>query len=334
MVHGLELFLGVHDPALRSVDGDFWAVRSQKLPRSLFEEAYALIVREADCEHPNALAAGDYWGGCLGLSPEWLVFYRFYNGGRDLVGRPERALLLVAVASRSAARNYDCAAVLDQPPFSEWALRQPLVASPLHPAEGDPLTVTLPAAPSSTLFSSQSQSDVLSGETISLSDLWAIAREFPETERFLVEFRRQQGESQGRLVPLSTSGISTRWQVPTNSSVSPPALAFQKHLRPTLAETICPRRNRPILFGGFLFGLSLGFVGGWALRSALSPLIEDIPPRSCVREGGQAGQNRGFIEQPSEATIFPTTGPRNRFPAASPAEDAHDHNSARPPIQD
>ncbi len=63
-------------------------------------------------------------------------------------------------------------------------------------------------------------------------------------------------------------------------------------------------------------------------------LQRDIPPISCVREGGQAGQNRGFIEQPSEAMIFPTTGPRNRFPDASPAEDTHDHNSARPPIQE
>jgi hypothetical protein len=95
------------------------------------------------------MKAADILAGCIGLSKNRLVFYRFYDGGRDHRGRPERAVLLIAVAERVdrlAEKDLD---VLATGPFANFASRQPL---PLSVGVNSARPLDTPSDPCQTAF--------------------------------------------------------------------------------------------------------------------------------------------------------------------------------------
>lgn len=86
------------------------------------------------CEKPHSLTSDDLHGGCVALDSRWCVFYRHYNGGHDLRGRPERGILLVGFANRAEVVQQDCSELLDSGLFAEWSAKQPLSACPAPPS--------------------------------------------------------------------------------------------------------------------------------------------------------------------------------------------------------
>lgn len=202
----MRLSFAAYDPALRSPNGNYWAWRSSEITVAIADEARALIARHHHCDAPNSLGPDDLHGGCLGLSSMWLVFYRYFNGGRDLTGRPERSILLLAFADRTVATQSDCSMLLDMPPFSEWAKRQPLSGCPEMPTTSNVLVPPMPLASQSLLpedWSTQfGQLQKLSARH-NPAELWQAACQLFNDARFLLRNQRTSGESQSNLSVLA-----------------------------------------------------------------------------------------------------------------------------------
>jgi hypothetical protein len=207
----MRLVFDAYDPALRSPNGNYWAWCSTEIAVATADEARALIARHHHCDAPNSLGPDDLHGGCLGLSPTWLVFYRYYNGGRDLVGRPERSILLLAFADRSSAIQNDCSALLDAPPFSDWAQQQPLSGCPEMPAVGDVFASPMPLAQqplsSADWVARWSRLANLSTQHTP-SELWQAACQLPIESRFLLRNQQVSGKNQSSLSVLADQPVS------------------------------------------------------------------------------------------------------------------------------
>jgi hypothetical protein len=207
----MRLALAAYDPALRSPNGNYWAWCSAEITVSVADEARALIARHHHCDAPNSLGPDDLHGGCLGLSPMWLVFYRYFNGGRDLLGRPERSILLLAFADRSSASQNDCSALLDAPPFSEWAKQQPLSGCPEMPIVGDVFAPPIPLVQQSLSSADWSArwSHLANLSTLHTpAELWQAACQLPNDVWFLLRFQRTSEQSQGSLSALADLPVS------------------------------------------------------------------------------------------------------------------------------
>ena len=219
----MRLAFAAYDPALRSPNGNYWAWRSSEITVAIADEARALIARHHHCDAPNSLGPDDLHGGSLGLLPMWLVFYRFFNGGRDLTGRPERSILLLAFADRTVATQLDCSMLLDMPPFSEWAKQQPLSGCPEMPATGNVLVPPMPLASQlllpedwSTRFGHLEKRSARNTP----AEMWQATCQLSNDARFLLRNQRTSGECQGSLSVLSVPPVpqssATRALVTTN----------------------------------------------------------------------------------------------------------------------
>ena len=194
MVESPELFFAAYDPAIRSIDGRYWVWSSPRISTGLLDDAHKSVTRNDLCETPNSLDAEDLWGGCVGLSQQWCVFYRYYNGGRDLVGRPERAVILFAFVNRKDALLCDGIQLLDEGPFSEWALLQPLPGCPSSPGIDGRITFTphtLMLPPATVPLLKPAGGSPVKGNTV--SDGWEALRSIPINARFLLKVRRNHG---------------------------------------------------------------------------------------------------------------------------------------------
>jgi hypothetical protein len=111
-------YLAAYDPALSTPTGDYWLWRSPRLPRDMLESYHTAIETGHVLENPNALASADLHGGALARDDQWCCFYRIYNGGRDLRGRPGRFVLVCFFVERADASRHDCSRLLDSSPFA------------------------------------------------------------------------------------------------------------------------------------------------------------------------------------------------------------------------
>lgn len=270
MVESPELFFAAYDPAIRSIDGRYWVWSSPTISPELLDEAGTLVSRNDLCESPNSLDLQDLWGGCVGLSPQWCVFYRYYNGGRDLVGRPERAVILFAFVDRETARRFDCAQLLDEGPFSEWASLQPVSGCPSAPGiEG---SVTIPLRRLMQLPENTPRSNPVSCSPIkykNVVDAWDALRSIPVNRRVLLKLRRRQGvwqesefvwlESSADAVGSHFRGVSKR---PKNRIIDQPP----GHNKVWSIDVPQPRLGLTRLFNGqfaIVCLLSVVLVVGW-----------------------------------------------------------------------
>lgn len=194
MADNPELLFAAYDPAIRSVDGRYWAWSSPMISTGLLDDAHTSVTRYDLCETPNSLDAEDLWGGCVGLSQQWCVFYRYYNGGRDLVGRPERAVMLFAFVNRKDALRYDGLQLLDEGPFSEWALLQPLPGCPPPPGIDCRITFmphTLMHPSANAPLSKPVGGSLVKCNTV--DDAWEALRSIQIDSRVLLKIRRNHG---------------------------------------------------------------------------------------------------------------------------------------------
>lgn len=76
---------------------------TQKMRDAIASKAGAFQMRP---KHPNQLAESDIVGGIINYQDQWCVVYRFFNGGNDPQGRPDRCVLATAwVRTEDAQRQ-------------------------------------------------------------------------------------------------------------------------------------------------------------------------------------------------------------------------------------
>lgn len=130
--------LAAYDPSLSTPTGDFWAWRSQRVPRATLEQYHAAIEAGHSLEQPNALKPGDLHGGAFANGDDWCCFYRIYDGGRDLRGRPGRFVLVCCFVDRTDAQRHDWSRILDSPPFASVNVEKIAAGqTPVPPADLD-----------------------------------------------------------------------------------------------------------------------------------------------------------------------------------------------------
>lgn len=131
----MNLWMAAYDPAHASLNGNYWVWQHPRLTAESLNQLHAEFARSHLPAQPNLLTAAEVHGGCIGLKDGWCAIYRAYNGGRDLLGRPGRYLLLAAFFQRGQIDNVDPAAILEHGTFAEWARGQPL-KGPGQPPHG------------------------------------------------------------------------------------------------------------------------------------------------------------------------------------------------------
>lgn len=68
-------------------------------------------------KHPNRLEQSDIVGGIINYQDQWCVVYRFFNGGNDPQGRPERCVLATAWVKTEEAQEQNLYDLLFSPVF-------------------------------------------------------------------------------------------------------------------------------------------------------------------------------------------------------------------------
>ena len=68
-------------------------------------------------KHPNRLETADVVGGIINLEDQWCVVYRFFNGGNDPQGRPDRCVLATAWVKTEEAQGQNLYDLLFCPVF-------------------------------------------------------------------------------------------------------------------------------------------------------------------------------------------------------------------------
>ncbi|MDY0167762.1 MAG: hypothetical protein RBS80_14535 [Thermoguttaceae bacterium] len=114
-----RVLLATYDPSHLSRDGSYWVWRSPYLTRELLERFYFDKSALFQPEDIRQLGEDDIWGGVTRLEQQWLCMCRYYNGGRDLRGRPGRFLLAVALVAMSDVIGRDVLPLFRNETF-EW----------------------------------------------------------------------------------------------------------------------------------------------------------------------------------------------------------------------
>ena len=68
-------------------------------------------------KRPNLLTASDIVGGIINYQDQWFVVYRFFNGGNDPQGRPDRCVLATAWVKAEEAQGQNLYKLLFCPVF-------------------------------------------------------------------------------------------------------------------------------------------------------------------------------------------------------------------------
>jgi hypothetical protein len=114
-------FLAAYDPAHPSPNGNYWVWHHPVLPAKALESYYYDVAVPCLPENPNDLGATDMCGGCAALDEVWCAWFRFFNGGRDLQGRPGRFVILCAFVRREDMVGWDCSGILESEQFQNMA---------------------------------------------------------------------------------------------------------------------------------------------------------------------------------------------------------------------
>ena len=95
----MQVHYALYDPSHIGPFRNYWSWKSDPISKSQMEIVYYAYLIKNKPEYPNRLTASDLWGGALAVK-DWVVIYRYYNGGRDIQGRPERYVILTGWIAR------------------------------------------------------------------------------------------------------------------------------------------------------------------------------------------------------------------------------------------
>ena len=95
----MKIHLALYDPSYIGVERNYWTWRSSSIPERILGAIYYDCLIKQKPERPENITGSDLFGGAL-LLQDWVVIYRFYNGGRDTHGRPGRYVILTGWIKR------------------------------------------------------------------------------------------------------------------------------------------------------------------------------------------------------------------------------------------
>lgn len=81
-------------------------------------------------KHPNRLETPDVVGGIINYKDQWCVVYRFFNGGNDPQGRPDRCVLATAWVKTEEAQGQNLYNLLFCPVF-QYVQKEALTQCPV-----------------------------------------------------------------------------------------------------------------------------------------------------------------------------------------------------------
>jgi hypothetical protein len=118
----IHLRLALFDQGYTPVGGQHWtwydsALSAGCLDGFLYSVFNPAMERGVGRDSSNALI-----GGFASIDKEWCCWFRVFDGGLDLRGRPGRYLVLIAFCTRQEARGVDATWVLRLGPFSTIAV--------------------------------------------------------------------------------------------------------------------------------------------------------------------------------------------------------------------
>ena len=120
----MNIHYALYDPSYPAPGGGYWTWRSSKIyPREL-DSLYYDFLRKNLAESPNSLTPRDLHGGAVVL-PDWLVVYRFFNGGRDTHNRPGRYVILTGWIPRNETPAEEILSFWELEAFQELAQTVP-----------------------------------------------------------------------------------------------------------------------------------------------------------------------------------------------------------------
>ena len=112
--------LAIYDPAATCASGVFWPYRHSDLSQPVLDDLYYNHLKQSIPTNIETVTADTINGGCVLLSPEWGVWYRFINGGRDQFDRLGRYLVLCGFISRRDMQGMDTSKALTASLFQPY----------------------------------------------------------------------------------------------------------------------------------------------------------------------------------------------------------------------
>ena len=100
----MKIHLALYDPSYIGSERNYWTWRSSSIPERILGAIYYDCLIKQKPERPENITGSDLFGGAV-LLQDWVVVYRFYNGGRDTHGRPGRYVILTGWIKRDEVEN-------------------------------------------------------------------------------------------------------------------------------------------------------------------------------------------------------------------------------------
>jgi hypothetical protein len=229
------------------------------LPKDLPQACYWFLAKKHLPESVNSLSSDDCFGGCLATDDEWCCFYRFFNGGYDLRGRPDRFVLLCAFVERSVINGCDCSGLLDSEPFLDWAGKQPLQGTPFAPKnlEQEFVCERLNSTPAQ--MKAPSNAPAIFSGAMAVSESWSLCSRLPVSDSFHWRVNRLAGKSYVELQTLTPFGSGT--QTVDQAALQPRSNGSGSKITPSIPP-VAPKQPRNAMQRISLMKPSITFLVG------------------------------------------------------------------------
>ena len=120
----MQIHLALYDPSFLGSNRSYWTWSSSIIPDRLLDECYYRFLIKQKPEKPEQIHKNDLFGGIIELQ-NWVVVYRFYNGGRDLRDRPGRYVILTGWIKRNETLHRAPSKIFSSAVFESFAWNAP-----------------------------------------------------------------------------------------------------------------------------------------------------------------------------------------------------------------
>ena len=191
----MRFLLAAYDPAHQTPDGEYWVFSHSELLPQIRNNFYYDVAAKNLPKNPNRMTASDCFGGWAAIDDVWACWYRFFDGGRDLRGRPGRFVLLCAFCRRRDNANTNAFSVLESKPFQDLG-KVAVFSRPLTAPDSLEISLDLPEIASGTIRGSTKDHNGIRkflGDDAPEKAAFACAN-LPPLFRFQCEISRSNGQ--------------------------------------------------------------------------------------------------------------------------------------------
>lgn len=256
----IRFLWALRDPGAQ---GDLWIWRHPTIELNLLSLSLKQIQKHAPPSSINSWTADDCLGGYLTLDENWSVFYRYFNGGKDLQGRPDRYVLLIGVVERPVIeRTIIDDNLLKQGQFRELAQQQPLslhIPLPTLLAEERQLPQC-----DQRLAKSLGVSQDFTGPE-SFQNAWNEGISWPSSSLWHLKYRHQTQQE-----AMVTVTLLPPTEIPLHHPASPKPASLPRNRLATIKQIMTQQKLLTRLNVSLIFLVSLvGFTSGLLSKSLL-----------------------------------------------------------------